>query len=134
MRNKLFVVPALGILAVIAGFLLWSGILDNTVYYLFPDEAIAQKADFPDGRVFRLGGIVVPGSVTDDGTLRFSITDGSETIEVRSTRTPPELFQEDISVLIEGSWDADEFVAEQIIIRHDEQYRAPDGYETGDAG
>lgn len=129
MRNKLFVVPALGALVVIGAYLMWSGLADNTLYYLFPDEAVAQRADFPDGEVFRLAGIVVPGSVTDDGILRFEVTDGTETISVSSTRTPPELFQDDISVLLEGAWDGDEFVATQIIVRHDEQYRAPAGYE-----
>ncbi len=129
MRNKLFVIPAIAVIGVIAAFLIGGGLSSNSVYYLFPDEAIAQKADFEDGRIFRLGGRVVAGSITSDGETLFSISGGGATIDIATDRTPPQLFSDDIPVLMEGTWEGDHFRASQIIIRHDEQYEAPDGYE-----
>ncbi len=130
MRNKLFVIPALGVIGVIVAFLVAGGLGTNSVYYLFPDEALAQHADFEDGRIFRLGGRVVAGSITTDAETRFTVSDGGATIEIVTNRTPPQLFSDDIPVLLEGTWEGDHFRATQIIIRHDEQYVAPDGYDN----
>ncbi len=129
MRNKLFVFPALAVIGVIAAFLIGGGLTSNTVYYLFPDEVLAQQSNFLDGRVFRLGGRVVAGSVEATGETTFKVSDGGATVSVVTNRTPPQLFGDDVPVLLEGSWEGDTFRATQIIIRHDEQYVAPDGYE-----
>ena len=129
MRNKWFVVPAVAVIAIIAAFLVSGGLATNTVYYLFPDEAIEQRSDFEDGRPFRLGGVVVPGSIEEGVDLAFSVTDGGETIAVLTNRTPPQLFDDDLPVLLEGFWEGDHFRATQVIIRHSEQYEAPEGYE-----
>jgi len=129
MRNKLFVFPAVAVIGVIAAFLISGGLTSNTVYYLFPDEAVAQRSSFTDGRVFRLGGRVVTGSVESADETTFQVSDGGTLVEVVTDRTPPQLFGDDIPVLLEGSWEGDRFRATQIIIRHDEQYVAPDGYQ-----
>ncbi len=126
MRNKLFVIPAIGIIGIIVAFLLSGGLTANTVFYLFPDEAVAQRADFEDGRVFRLGGNVLPDSVESGTETTFSVGDGGTVITVVTDRTPPQLFDDDVPVLLEGYWDGDRFRATQIIIRHDEQYTPPE--------
>lgn len=128
--RRLFIIPAIGAMIVIAGFLVASGLIDNTVYYLFPDEAIERRVDFPDGTTFRLAGIVVEGSLMQGEELVFDVSDGAETVSVVSTGTPPQLFAEDVPVLLEGAWDGARFHADEIIIRHDENYEAPDGYEA----
>lgn len=127
--SRLYVVAAIGLMIVIAGYLISSGLTSNTVYYLFPDEAIAQKADFPDGRVFRLAGIVSTGSLELSDPIVFTVNDGAETISVVSTGVPPQLFAEEVPVLLEGSWNQGEFHATEIIIRHDENYDVPEGLE-----
>ena len=127
--RRLFVAAAVGIMLAIAGYLVAGGLIDNTVYYLFPDEAIEQQAEFPDGTVFRLAGIVVVGSLDLSEPITFDVSDGAETISVSSTGTPPQLFAEDVPVLLEGSWQEGVFSATEIIIRHDENYDAPEGFE-----
>ena len=127
--RRLFVASAVGVMVVIAGYLVAGGLIDNTVYYLFPDEAVEQQSDFPDGTVFRLAGIVVVGSLDLSEPITFDVSDGAETISVSSTGTPPQLFAEDVPVLLEGSWQDEVFSATEIIIRHDENYDAPDGFE-----
>lgn len=135
MTNRWFVLPALGVMAVIVAFILFSGLADNTVYYLFVDEALDRRSEFEDGERFRLAGIVVPGSIDDAGAeLSFIVTNGDEQITVVTSTAPPQLFQEDISVLSEGFWEGDRFRAEQLIIQHSEEYRAPEGYEAEDSG
>jgi cytochrome c-type biogenesis protein CcmE len=132
--NRWFVIPAIGVMAVIIAFILFSGLADNTVYYLFVDEALERRSEFPDGERFRLAGIVVPDSIDDSGSeLVFTVTNGEDEITVVTSSTPPQLFQEDISVLSEGYWQDDRFRAEQLIIQHSEEYRAPEGYEEAEA-
>ena len=53
-----------GTIAGVLGVLLFANLLGaNTVYYLEPREALAQRSELPDGESFRLGGVVVEGSV-----------------------------------------------------------------------
>lgn len=98
----------------------------NLTYYLYPTEAVEQRADFSDGERFRLAGLVVEGTLIDEGdALSFDVTDGGATIAVSLTNTPPPLFDESVPVLVEGSWDGSVFRADSAIIRHDENYEVP---------
>jgi cytochrome c-type biogenesis protein CcmE len=104
-----------------------AGISDNLTYYLYPNEAVTQRADFPDGERFRLAGRVVDGSLSEnDGDLVFDVTDGSATVPVVLVNTPPPLFNEEVPVLLEGYWTGEHFTAESALIRHDENYEIPD--------
>jgi len=104
-----------------------AGLNDNLTYYLYPNEAVSQRAEFPDGERFRLAGQVVSGSLVEDGEdLTFEVTDGSATIPVILFNTPPPLFNEDVPVLLEGSWSGELFVADNALIRHDENYEVPE--------
>lgn len=103
-----------------------TGIVDNLTYYLYPSEAVDQRADFPDGERFRLAGLVVEGSLTDDdGDLTFEVTDGGATVPVVLVDTPPPLFNEEVPVLLEGSWNGEVYTADEAFIRHDENYEIP---------
>jgi cytochrome c-type biogenesis protein CcmE len=114
-----------GVIALVVAITI-AGINDNLTYYLYPNEAVAQRADFPDGERFRLAGQVVAGSLTEDeDDLYFEVTDGSATIPVVLLNTPPPLFNEEVPVLLEGYWSGDLFTAEEALIRHDENYEIP---------
>ncbi len=115
-----------GVVALVVAITI-TGLNDNLTYYLYPNEAVSQRADFPDGEKFRLAGQVVMGSVVERGEdLAFEVTDGSATIPVTLTNTPPPLFNEEVPVLLEGSWSGDVFVADTALIRHDENYETPE--------
>lgn len=100
---------------------------ENLTYYLYPNEAVAQKTDFPDGERFRLAGMIAEGTlVTTDDVFEFEVTDGAETISVVLTDNPPPLFSEDVPVLLEGAWSGDTFRADTAYVRHDENYEIPE--------
>ncbi len=122
-----------GVLALVVAITV-IGLNDNLTYYLYPNEAVRQRADFPDGERFRLAGQVVAGSVDDvGGDLHFEVTDGSATIPVILVDTPPPLFNEEVPVLLEGYWSGEVFTADEALIRHDENYVVPsEGNYEGD--
>lgn len=134
MGQRQFVVLGIaGVIALVVAITI-AGLNDNLTYYLYPNEAVSQRADFPDGERFRLAGQVVSGSlVEEDDDLVFDVTDGSATIAVVLLNTPPPLFNEDVPVLLEGYWSGDTFTAESALIRHDENYEVPEegNYEDG---
>ncbi|MPY81178.1 MAG: cytochrome c maturation protein CcmE, partial [Actinophytocola sp.] len=78
-RCRLLAFSGAGLVAVLLGVLFFGNLNQNLVYYLTPDEALEQRADYSDGRRFQLGGFVESGSVTEtpDG-LRFTIASGSK--------------------------------------------------------
>lgn len=125
-RYRLFIVAAGGLLAVLIGFLVFN-LRDNLVYYRVPSEIVDDASAIEAGR-FRLGGQVVPGSVTESGDeVRFAITDGIATVDVEHHGAPQQLFREGIGVVVEGTWDGSTFTSDSMIIKHDEQYRTEEG-------
>lgn len=127
MAHRRFVLLGIGGVIVLVVALTMAGLNDNLTYYLYPTEAVDQRSEFPDGERFRLAGLVVDGTLTEDGdNLRFDVTDGGATIAVVLSNTPPPLFDEQVPVLVEGAWSGDVFVADSALIRHDENYELPE--------
>ncbi len=125
MRFKWFVLPAIGVIVLALGFMFFGTLGDSLVYYLTPTEAVDQQADFLDGERFRLGGLVTEGTVeVSAGGVVFMVTDGNRSISVKHTGAPPQLFQENVGVVVEGAWVGDHFESNNLIINHDEEYRS----------
>lgn len=127
MRYRFLVIPVVGAIVVVGGFLVSGNLNDNLVYYLTPGEAISKHSEFPDGRRFRLGGFVEKGSVArNDSGLTFTVSGGGDTVAVAFTGSPAQLFRAGIGVVVEGAWQTDVFEADTMIIKHDSDYRPPD--------
>ena len=134
MKHRRFVLlGAAGVVALVL-VLTVSSLSSGVTYYLYPAEAIEQRADFADGTAFRLAGMVVDGSITELGTVTsFRVTDGAAEIPVDLDGRVPPLFTDSVPVLVEGTWDGDRFSAYEAVIRHDENYSIPEeggGYES----
>jgi len=128
--HKSFIIPAVGLVLLALGYITFGGLNDNLVYYLTPTEAVEQRVDFPDGERFRLGGLVEDGSIVEiGGGVSFVVVDDGYSIEVGYSGAPPQLFRDNIGVVVEGSWAGDHFGADTLIIKHDEEYRSVDGNE-----
>jgi cytochrome c-type biogenesis protein CcmE len=124
--------PMAGVAAVLVGVLVFGNLNDNLVYYLTPGEAMARRADFPEGRRLRVGGLVKAGSVTQaPGRVSFAVTDGTRTVRVVHTGAPAQLFREGVGVVVEGTWSGSEFWSDTMLVKHDENYRPPGAAETG---
>jgi cytochrome c-type biogenesis protein CcmE len=117
-----------GLLAVLA-WLLFSGLSSALVYYLTPTE-LAARGEAAVGAPVRLGGLVEPGSVSGTATdLTFVLTDGDTAITVHSTVAPTDSFREGAGAVVEGSLRADGvFEADEVLVKHDENYVAPSDY------
>lgn len=126
MRHRLLVFPTAGLALVVLGVLLFGNLNGNLVYYLTPGESVARKAEFPDGRRFRLAGEVAVGSVQPrtDG-VGFILSDGLTAVSVVHTGAPPQLFQEGIEAVVEGTWRGEVFSSDTIIVKHEADYRPP---------
>lgn len=133
MGRRWFLVLAGTLSAALVVVLAWNLLGANTVYYMEPREALADRERLTDGVMFRLGGVIVPDTIVSDGDeLTFTVTDFADEIPVITTATPPELFSETMPVILEGSFLGERFVAEEIILRHDEVYQAPDDVDPDD--
>jgi cytochrome c-type biogenesis protein CcmE len=138
MAHRWFIIPAIVVILIAVAFFAFANLNENLVYYLTPTEAVQQRADFPDGRRFRLGGLVVAGTIqTTDSGVTFEVTDGETTIDVDNEGTPPQLFKDGAGAVVEGAWEGDTFVSDVLIVKHDENYNAQephDSFVPGDDG
>ena len=133
MRLRPLLLPLSGIVALAVVLVTVGDLNGNLVYYLTPGEASTGRAAASDGERFRLGGLVEAGSVAPTANgVQFTVvgdpevgdSDGSA-VQVEHTGAPNQLFQEGIGVVVEGEWAQDTFVSDTMIVKHDEEYRAP---------
>lgn len=97
---------------------------ENLVFFHTPSEVAEGKA--PQGRPFRVGGMVEAGSIrreADGLTVSFVITDMVKTVPVTYRGTLPDLFQEGKGAVVQGSLGPDgRFKATEVLAKHDENY------------
>lgn len=132
--KRLAILGALSVLVVALVFMAYQGLNNATVFFRNVDEAVAQRDTLGDKR-FRLQGSVVPGSVEADGTtVRFIVEYGGVEADVVHAGDPPELFQPDIPVVLEGRWsdEGDWFASDRILVKHSEDYEAENPERTDD--
>lgn len=123
-----YAVAGVAVLAV-AGAMIYQALATSLVYFILPNEYAADPGRY-DERRLRLGGIVAESSVAfDESDLRltFLVTDGLVSYPVRHFGAPPDLFQENIGVVIEGHFEGQTFVSDNVLVRHSEVYEADDG-------
>ena len=129
-RRKRMVIIALCVLGVgIAVALILSAFNQNLMYFYSPAEVARGAA--PSNRPFRLGGMVVKGSVTrgdaTDLTVRFKVTDFAQQRAVAYRGILPDLFREGQGIVAIGTLDAQGvFVATEVLAKHDEKYMPPE--------
>lgn len=104
---------------------------DNMMFFVSVSDVVA--GDFPTERNFRVGGLVVDGSIKRaPGSLdvSFSVTDLRCTIDVSYTGVLPDLFREGQGVVAHGRMGQGVFVADEVLAKHDENYMAPEVAES----
>jgi cytochrome c-type biogenesis protein CcmE len=104
----------------------------NLVFFFTPTQVADNEA--PQGRTFRIGGLVEPGSVrrqADGVTVQFVVTDTARSIPVIFKGILPDLFREGKGVVTQGRLGADGiFQASEVLAKHDENYMPPEAAEA----
>ena len=127
----------LAVLAIVAGVgaataLAMRAFDDNLLYFYNPTQVLA--GDAPQGRTFRVGGMVTEGSLKrTEGTLavQFVVTDYKHSIPVHYEGLLPDLFREGQGVIAHGHLTpSGQFVADEVLAKHDENYMPPEVAES----
>ena len=100
---------------------------NNTIYYYTTTEA-NYLSSTSDERI-KLGGFVVSNSVKKGelGATEFLITDGNVTMKISFDGFIPELFQDEMGVILDGSFSDDIFYSDDMLVKHDNEYISEDG-------
>ena len=130
-QRLILVVLALLLLGGAGGLVLFA-ISDSVAFFVTPSDIAAGKVN-PDKR-FRLGGLVVAGSVErpgNDGLVLFRVTDQAHEVPVRYRGILPDLFREGQGIVAQGELGADGvFTAGEVLAKHDENYMPPEVAEA----
>jgi len=107
---------------------------NNVSLYFTPTQVFNKEA--PQGRSFRIGGLVEVGSVKREGdglTVHFNVTDTVKTMPTIYKGILPDLFKEGKGVVAQGKLDANNvFIAEEVLAKHDENYMPPEAKDALD--
>jgi cytochrome c-type biogenesis protein CcmE len=115
-----------------ASALVLNALNSNIALYVTPTEVLDGKA--PEGRAFRIGGLVKQGSLRRDNlTSHFVITDTVKDINVSYTGLLPDLFKEGKGAVVQGKLEAGgQFKASEVLAKHDENYMPAEAQQAID--
>jgi cytochrome c-type biogenesis protein CcmE len=101
---------------------------EQMMFFIEISEVV--KGNVPSDRNFRVGGLVVEGSVvreTGELDIEFTLTDLEEELIVTYRGILPDLFREGQGIIAHGRLsDEGKFVAETVLAKHDEKYMPPE--------
>ncbi len=128
-RHKRLALIATGVAVLgVAAALVLSAFQENLVFFYSPTQVANREA--PQGKAFRIGGLVEQGSVKRAGdglTVSFNVTDTAKVIAVSYTGILPDLFKEGKGVVAQGKLGPDGvFRANEVLAKHDENYMPPE--------
>lgn len=105
---------------------------ENMMFYVEISEV--AKGNVPADRNFRVGGLVVHGSVErqpGELAVEFTLTDYENQLGVFYDGILPDLFREGQGIIAHGRLDdSGRFVADEVLAKHDENYMPPEVAET----
>lgn len=125
-RKLLVVLVVFGV--AVAAVLGLTAFEENLLYFYSPSQVEAGEA--PDNRKFRVGGLVVAGTVQrETGSLmvQFNLTDNAKVMTVEYSGILPDLFREGQGIVALGEMNSSgQFVADEVLAKHDENYMPPE--------
>lgn len=127
-RTRWFMLGAFVVAGVAFAVIAGSGISQNLVYYWTPSDlhANGKKAY---GATIRLGGMVAAGSIQKLGgsAVAFDVHDGASRVHVKTSTVPPQMFRENIGVVVEGTMvPGGYFQSSRLMVSHNNEYKAPE--------
>lgn len=133
-NRRLGLIALIGSGLVIGIALILSALNENTQFFYNPSD-VAMSGFEPKSETFRIGGLVVEGSVLHDGTTTtFDVTDFErpmvQPIRVTHSGQLPNLFREGQGVVVAGQMIGErEFLADEVLAKHDENYQPKIDYQ-----
>ena len=129
LRKQRFILVGLLVLGVsVALGLALLALRENINLFFSPTQVKAGEA--PQQATFRLGGMVVEGSVRRpdaDLSVEFVLTDTVEQVTVTYKGILPDLFREGQGIVTQGMLNNNGiFEAKQVLAKHDENYMPPE--------
>ncbi|MFY9259227.1 MAG: cytochrome c maturation protein CcmE [Gallionella sp.] len=130
-KRLMYIIAGLVGLSMAVGLVLYA-LKSNVSLYFTPTQVFNKEA--PQGRSFRIGGLVEAGSVVrekDGLSVRFRITDTQKSLTVVYKGILPDLFKEGKGVVAQGKMEADGMMhADEVLAKHDENYMPPEAADA----
>ena len=127
-KTRRFMIGALLVAAIAFVVIAAGGINKNLVYYWTPSDLYAN-GNKAYGATIRLGGMVAAGSIKNRAGVSgvdFDVKDATRIVHVKSNGVPPQMFRENIGVVVEGTMTRDGyFQCNRLMVSHNNEYRAP---------
>jgi cytochrome c-type biogenesis protein CcmE len=127
-RTRRFMIGAIAVAAIAFGVITASGINKNLVYYWTPADLHANR-EKAVGANIRLGGMVAKGSIRKLGgsAVEFDVKDATHVVRVRTSTVPPQMFRENIGVVVEGTMGkGGHFESSRLMVSHNNEYKPPE--------
>jgi cytochrome c-type biogenesis protein CcmE len=128
-KQQRLILVGFAVLAIVgSGVLALSALQSKAAYFYSPSDIRKEHVEI--GKAIRLGGMVAENSIRrqpDGVTIHFVVEDGADTLPVVFKGITPDLFKEKSGVIAEGSLSkSGEFVATNLLAKHDEKYMPPE--------
>jgi len=130
-KTRWFMVGAFAVAGLAFVVIAASGINKNLVYYWTPSDLYAN-GEKAYGATIRLGGMVAKGSIHKIGgsAVEFDVKDHTRVVHVKTTTVPPQMFRENIGVVVEGTMmrgsdGGGYFKSNRLMVSHNNEYKAP---------
>ncbi len=126
--RRLFITIILVLTLGLATKLILMALEDNIVYFYTPNDLIEKFGDTQNiQNKIRIGGLVLERSIKKEGEKTiFMITDRKKEVRVVFDGPLPDLFREGQGIVAEGMFQNNNFIASEVLAKHDENYMPPE--------
>ena len=126
--RRLFITIIIILTLGIATKLILMALEDNIVYFYTPNDLIEKFGDTNNiQNKIRIGGLVLENSIKKEGKKTiFMITDRKKEVKVVFKGPLPDLFREGQGIVAEGVFQNNNFIASEVLAKHDENYMPPE--------
>ena len=131
-RQRVYAIVTIFIGVLLATVLILSGLKKNINLFYTPTQI--QENQLEMEKLVRVGGMVKKGSLqkSNNSLIKtFEITDFNKTVLIIYEGILPDLFSEESGVVVQGVLNSKgEFIAQEVLAKHDENYMPPEVAKT----
>ena len=126
--RRLFITIIIVLTLGLATKLILMALEDNIVYFYSPNDLIEKFGNTQNiQNKIRIGGLVLESSIKKEGEKTiFMITDRKKEVRVVFDGPLPDLFREGQGIVAEGMFQNNNFIASEVLAKHDENYMPPE--------